>query len=600
MAVHQLCVCMLLFWLVLVSADPKKLADSNACYERLGNCDTTDDPLDDDDFPVISDDLLKRATKLQGFKKDKEYFQFKVIGLGEDEAYNYRIYRCGCNPDPNDAFTILFTHSNALYVDEHPIIAGIYEIDRGYIAEDIFVRYYPSISNVYEKEIRELMNAKTIKAVPIDPDTDERDLSVINAEAKTSIIGAFSTQSYLNFDDELPPFLLISEVLEEDPVGRAVWLYIIGIIMGKARQAKELLENVEKRYSEIEKAIRNDEKFVYSVFYNAPFTSSGKTTWFQPSANQYVTEIGNDALTAYRYSSDQTSGTIEKNVTDIVDDFRFARILHRASVYGLREIIGGDNVPTIDQFVNFSTVASERAKVRSLRAVLCGNVWYSKRVRSDGADDLFGSAIFKPDVVLEDTRRIVHSADGEDIENLIYFQKYKGTGGNCTYPKIGKKGDNETLREVDMSPLNITWFDLEAILPNLTMAMKDEGYPNFDMRWKKENYDKEKDDNKVTATIVAYTTSEDEDKFKEDAKRIFREVSEAGEIPKAGGGIGAGGIIGIIIAVIIVLGLVVFLCARFRKPKTPIGMGGEWQDAPQSGTPAQGDGGMGGDPFDTI
>ena len=485
------------------------------------------------------------------------------------------------------AFTILFTHSNALYVDDHPIIAGIYEIDRGYIAEDIFVRYYPSISTVYEEEIRLLMNAKTIKAVPIDPDTDERDLSVINAEAKTSIIGAFSTQSYLNFDDELPPFLLISEVLEEDPVGRAVWLYIIGIIMGKARQAKELLENVEKRYSKIEKAIRNDEKFVYSVFYNAPFTFGNKTTWNQPSANQYVTEIGNDALTAYRYSGDQTPGAIMKNVTDIVDDFRFARILHRASVYDLREIVGRGDVPTITQFVNFSTILSERARVRSLRAVQCGNVWYSKRVRSDGADDLFGSAIFKPDVVLEDTRRIVHSADGEDIDNLTYFRKYNGTGGNCTYPQLGEKGKNEELRENSIK-VNSTWYGFEGILPNLTEAMKKGGYPDFDVRWKKEYYDEEKNATVVTATIVAYTLAEDEDKFMNETKTIIVEVfrsteinstnsgsgsengngngdgggsgggsGDEGDTSSESGGIGAGGIAGIVIAAVVVLAVVV-------------------------------------------
>ena len=112
MVFRQFCVCMLLLWLVLVSADPKKLADSSACYEALGNCDTTDNPLDDDNFPVISDDLLKRATKLQDFKKDKAYFQFKVIGLGEGEAYNYRIYRCGCNPIPEN---------DSIYYPFHPL-----------------------------------------------------------------------------------------------------------------------------------------------------------------------------------------------------------------------------------------------------------------------------------------------------------------------------------------------------------------------------------------------------------------------------------------------------------------------------------------------
>ena len=431
--------------------------------------------------------------------------------------------------------------------------------------------------------------------MPPFSNSPKKNLTAIKPEVKTSVIGAFSTRPYKDFDDDLPPFLVISEALEQDPIGRAVWMYIIGIIMGKADKAKEFLENVVKRYDETAAVIRNDEKYVYSIFYNAPFGSS----WYQPLANQYTTEIGNDALTAYRYYDKEKRDN--SSIAAIVEDFGSARMLLRASLFNLREVVGAGTIPTIDMFVNnASQIPSIREQLRSLRAIKCGNVWYSKRVRTDGADDLFGSAFFNPHLVLEDMRRVVHSADGEDIEDLIYFRKYRGTGGNCTYPKLGDKGENEQLRENSIK-VNSTWYDFEGILPNLTEAMKEGGYPNFDVRWKKEDYDEEKNATVVTATIVAYSLAEDEDKFMNETKAIFVEVlrstginstnsgsgsendngnsdgggsdggsGDEGDTSSRSSGVGAGGIAGMVIAAVVVLAVVVVVVViKFRPSNQP-------------------------------
>ena len=132
MGLHWFRFCLLLL-LGLVQVSAQDIADATACFEKLDNCNTNDNALED--FPVLSDDLLKRATKLQDFEKKKHYLQFNVLGA-EGEVYKYRIYRCGCTPPRNTGFTTLFTHSNALYVDEHPIIAGMFEIDPDYVVTD--------------------------------------------------------------------------------------------------------------------------------------------------------------------------------------------------------------------------------------------------------------------------------------------------------------------------------------------------------------------------------------------------------------------------------------------------------------------------------
>jgi iron complex transport system substrate-binding protein len=90
---------------------------------------------------------------------------------------------------------------------------------------------------------------------------------------------------------------------ELDPLGQAEWVKLVGMFIGKQREASVLFDSIEKRY--------NDLKEKASKVSTRPTVTSGEMhygTWHAVGGKNYLAQIFRDAGARYVIDDDETSG----------------------------------------------------------------------------------------------------------------------------------------------------------------------------------------------------------------------------------------------------------------------------------------------------
>jgi iron complex transport system substrate-binding protein len=92
---------------------------------------------------------------------------------------------------------------------------------------------------------------------------------------------------------------------ELSPLGQAEWIKLVGMFIGKEREANELFDGIEKRYNELK------EKVESSKFKDLPTVTSGEMhygTWRAVGGKNYLAQIFRDAGAVYVIDDDEEAG----------------------------------------------------------------------------------------------------------------------------------------------------------------------------------------------------------------------------------------------------------------------------------------------------
>lgn len=397
-------------------------------------------------------------------------FVVKFAGSSGQLRRQYRLIVCGCPVPPKTppSRTLLFTNPKDIYVGDGPALFMVTEL---FEKQPLPVRYVSDLKFIYSNRVRTLGNRKAIFSIrstgetnfPLLKRRDDMEIGLVTSSAFSynSVVSGFAN----NYNR---PLLVVAELNELTPLGRAEWVNLIGALFNKARFANNLFNRIEKSYSNAKAKVAGASRRP-SAYFNYPYLgdpskkSLDRYSWIQPGTRQYITQFFRDANVDYRYYfKGRTSSGNTLSLNKAVKDFGSARFLMNTDPYdfpvGYRSLF----ISSITQKSPSDSVKTgdfSRA-VRKLHAVRCNHVWgRRRRVRGD-ALDFFESAVARPDLLLKDYVKIMHPDVNLGKHKLYYMSQYvKRPSDKLSCPHINLFGKPAAGRAYVDKTIRVTGLD---------------------------------------------------------------------------------------------------------------------------------------------
>ena len=212
-----------------------------------------------------------------------------------------------------------------------------------------------------------------------------------------------NTILYSGFGDEFPnhekleklgfSIIPIYDWREIDPLGKAEWIKLVGILSGKEQEAIAFFEDVKKKYFEtleLAKSVKSK-----------PTVISGNLIgdiWYAPAGNSYMAKMITDAGGDYVYKNTEGTGSTERSIEQILKDNHTTEIWMN---------------PGMSNKTQISKINPHAQHLKAYDNLYC----YSKNT------NLFWErSAAEPHLMLSDLIHIFHP-EIEEINTLFFYQK---------------------------------------------------------------------------------------------------------------------------------------------------------------------------------
>lgn len=197
------------------------------------------------------------------------------------------------------------------------------------------------------------------------------------------------------------PVLMIYSHLEFHPLARAEYVCLFGALTDREEEARRFFDGVRSRYDSLVLSCPHEKRV--KVLLNAPYGEA----WYVPGEDSYMTRIiydaGGEVLGARK-------GQAASSVISLEDAYVLSQ---EADVW-----LNPGHCRSIDELASIHEV------ITGFGPVVHGKPVYNNILKSTpgGGNDFWESGAVRPDMVLEDLRRILSlSEDKTTAENLNYF-----------------------------------------------------------------------------------------------------------------------------------------------------------------------------------
>ena len=200
------------------------------------------------------------------------------------------------------------------------------------------------------------------------------------------------------------PYIYIGDYVEQSPLGKAEWIYVVAELTDNHAKADSLFGAVKQNYQNLANRIAAETTTRPKVMLNTPY----RDIWFLPSAENYmvrlIADAGGDA-----YASDS-----EGNASQPIDSERAYLLASGADVW---LNVGG--------CTSIAELAAQNPRFAQMPAVRNMRVYNNNRRRtSAGGSDFWESGIVRPDVILRDLVKILHP-EIVGAEELTYYEQLR-------------------------------------------------------------------------------------------------------------------------------------------------------------------------------
>jgi iron complex transport system substrate-binding protein len=196
------------------------------------------------------------------------------------------------------------------------------------------------------------------------------------------------------------PMIGITEYLEPHPLGRAEWIRLFGMLVGREKESIEIHDQLRVRYDSIR--MRN---MLYSFLPGVFFGSYWQGQWHASGGDSYMANLIRDAGARYLLDDKHTTESVTIDLEELVvrseNAHVFGKILHQERAVEYADVVGFDE--------RLLELVEEKEMI----------LFYGNTATSD----LFGKALLEPDVMLEEISRLIRT--GEEVENPVYFRRFK-------------------------------------------------------------------------------------------------------------------------------------------------------------------------------
>ena len=194
------------------------------------------------------------------------------------------------------------------------------------------------------------------------------------------------------------PIVECADYMESDPLGRAEWIKLYGMLFGKESEADSIFSKVTETYTQIEKEAQQETGLHPSLLYGLDNGGS----WFIPGGKSYMAKMFASAGANYIFGETTHSGA---------EPFAFETVYDKGCNADIWLILGTEVADkTYKDLQRFSNFKSYKEK----RVYACNTTKTS----------FFDEIPFHPERLLKDLYVIFHSEKYGDVnEYLHYYRK---------------------------------------------------------------------------------------------------------------------------------------------------------------------------------
>ncbi len=189
--------------------------------------------------------------------------------------------------------------------------------------------------------------------------------------------------------------------MESTPLGRAEWIKLLGLLLGKEAEAEAVFSSIAAEYKTLAQKVK--------ATGDRPTVLAGmqfRGTWYVPGGASYMARLFADAGAEYLWAEDDTAASIPLD---------FEAVLAKAQ--DAQFWLNTETCTTMQQ------VAAADQRHKLFRAYKEGNVYnHSKRMNETGGDDYWETGIANPHRILADLVAIFHPELLPDHE-LIWYER---------------------------------------------------------------------------------------------------------------------------------------------------------------------------------
>ncbi len=189
----------------------------------------------------------------------------------------------------------------------------------------------------------------------------------------------------------------MADYLELNPLGRAEWIKLLGVLYGQREKADSIYNDVCTRYE----ALKNSEKSSRRPKVLTETLTSG--VWYLPAGDSYMARMLADAGGNYPWADVKSEGSIALDAEGVLD--RAAD----ADVWMIR---------SFGPIASAGALASSNPAATHIKAFNEGNVY----VCDTSSKNIFNDIAFHPERVLRDFVIVMHPEDHPG-ETTAYFEK---------------------------------------------------------------------------------------------------------------------------------------------------------------------------------
>lgn len=267
-----------------------------------------------------------------------------------------------------------------------------------YLDETAALIGFPNPDYISSEKMRQRIDSGNVANIGIDKAMELEKILDLDPD----MVMGYSMSSDLGQMERLReagiPYLLNSDYLESHPLGRAEWIKVAGLLLGKSDQADSVFNYIASEYERLYS--------MASAVSTKPDVFSGVVygdTWFLPGGNNYAARLMNDAGMKYLWSENTSYGFLELS---------FEAILNKAQ--------NADLWIGVASFNNLDEMRAAETRYSLFKAFERGEVYtYNKRIGATGGNEYLELGYLRPDLILGD---LIHIAHPELLpEHSMYF-----------------------------------------------------------------------------------------------------------------------------------------------------------------------------------
>ena len=259
---------------------------------------------------------------------------------------------------------------------------------------------FPNTSYISDPKFRQLVKNGQIKELGSGRQINTEKLLMLHPDLLMQFSSGHEQNGDKTFIKNGIPVLYNADWMEQNPLGRAEWLKVFGILFDKEKLADSIFDQIESRYLKIKQQIDTISPKPL-VFQGGSFGDK----WFVPGGHSYAAQLIKDAGGQYLWQNDTHNGSITLNFENVLLQLPKADVWLNPGMLISREAI-----------------AKEIPAAKDLKSFKNGRIFTYNLTRGPGGGVLyFEESNAYPDRILSDLFHIFHPE--QTTQHLYYYRK---------------------------------------------------------------------------------------------------------------------------------------------------------------------------------